>query len=77
MFGELKVSSNREDNKVVGTGRETLPGYATLNLGTDWKFRKDMSVLARLNNVTDTQYMLANGFSMPGRNLFVSLAWNP
>ncbi|OYT90461.1 MAG: hypothetical protein CFE43_17990 [Burkholderiales bacterium PBB3] len=77
VFGELKVSSNREDNKVVGTGRETLPGYATLNLGTDWKFRKDMSVLARLNNVTDTQYMLANGFSMPGRNLFVSLAWNP
>ena len=76
-FGELKVSSNREDNKVVGTGRETLPGYATLNLGIDWKFRKDLSVLARLNNVSDTQYSLANGFSMPGRNLFVSLAWNP
>jgi vitamin B12 transporter len=77
VFGELKVSSNREDNKVVGTGRETLSGYATLNLGSDWKFRKDMSVLARLNNVTDTQYMLANGFTMPGRNLLVSIAWNP
>ena len=77
VFGELKVSSTREDNKVVGTGREILAGYATLNLGTNWKLRKDMSVLARLNNVTDTQYSLANGFSMPGRNLFVSLAWNP
>lgn len=77
VFGELKVSGSREDNKVVGTGRDILPGYAILNLGTDWKFCKDMSVLARLNNVTDTQYSLANGFSMPGRNLFVSLAWSP
>ncbi len=77
VFGELRVSSTRDDNRVVGSGRETLPGYATLNVGTDWKFRKDMSLLVRLNNATDTQYSLANGFSMPGRNLFVSLAWSP
>ena len=77
VFAEVKVSSSREDAKVAGSGREILPEYATLNLGTSWKFSKDLSVLARLNNVSDAQYSLANGFTMPGRNLFVSLAWNP
>ena len=76
-FAELKVSSSREDAKVVGSGRDVLPAYATLNVGTRWQLSKELSVLARMNNVTDTQYSLANGYTMPGRNLFVSLAWNP
>lgn len=75
VFGELKMSSNREDAKVVGTGRDTLKSYEVLNLGLTWKFRKNYSLLARINNLTDTQYMLANGFSVPGRNTFVSLSW--
>ena len=76
VFGELKLSGDREDAKVVGAGRDTLPGYGTLNLGLNWRVNKDVSVLARINNVTDTQYMLANGFSMPGRNVFVSATWS-
>lgn len=75
MFGELKLSSNREDAKVVGTGRDTLPGYAVLNTGVTWKVQKNVSLLARINNLTDRQYMLANGFSVPGRNLFASVSW--
>lgn len=76
VFAEFNLSSEREDAKVVGSGRETLPGYATLNVGADWKVRKDVKLLARLNNATDTSYMLANGYSMPGRNLFVSMVWS-
>lgn len=75
LFGELKLSSDREDNNLAGNGRDVLAGYGLLNLGVDWKIRKDLSVLVRLNNVTDTQYMLANTYSTPGRNLFVSLSW--
>jgi vitamin B12 transporter len=76
VFGELKLSSDREDNKVVGVGRDILPGYGTLNTGISWRIRKDVSLLARINNLTDTQYMLANGFSVPGRNVFVSASWS-
>jgi vitamin B12 transporter len=76
VFGEFKLSSDREDNKVVGAGRDILPGYAVLNLGVDWKIQKNLSLLARVNNLTATQYMLANGFSVPGRNLFVSMNWS-
>jgi vitamin B12 transporter len=38
--------------------------------------RKDLTLQARVNNVTDKQYTLANTYSMPGRNVFVSLAWS-
>lgn len=75
VFGELKLSSNREDAKVVGTGRDTLPGYGVLNTGLNWKIQKNVSMLARINNLTDKRYMLANGFSVPGRNMFVSMSW--
>jgi vitamin B12 transporter len=75
VFGEFKLSSDREDAKVVGSGRDILPGYGVLNVGSSWKVHRNTSVLARVNNLTDTQYMLANGFAMPGRNLFVSVNW--
>ena len=75
VFGELKLSGDREDAKVVGAGRDILPGYSLINAGLTWKLRKDLTLLGRINNLTDTQYMLANGYSVPGRNLFVSLSW--
>jgi vitamin B12 transporter len=75
-FGETRLSTEREDAKVVGTGRETLAAYAVLNVGASWQMRRDVSLLARVNNIGDTQYMLANGYTMPGRNAFVSINWS-
>lgn len=76
VFGELKLSSNREDNNLTFTGRDVLAGYGLLNVGANWKINKDLSLLARVNNLTDSAYVLANGYSTPGRNAFVSLAWS-
>lgn len=73
-FAELRLSSNREDTQ--WPGRITLPGYGLLNLGTTYRLSQNMKVQARLNNVTNTSFSLANGFTTPGRNLFVSLNWN-
>lgn len=75
VFGELKLSSDREDSNLTFTGRDRLPGYSVLNTGVTWKFQKNVSLLARINNLTDTRYMLANGFSVPGRNVFASVSW--
>ena len=75
MFGELKLASDREDNNLDFSGRDTLGGYSLLNLGASWKLSKELSLLGRINNVTDKNYVLANGYSMPGRNAFVSLSW--
>lgn len=75
VFGEMKLSSDREDSTLDYSGREVLAGYGLLNAGFNWKINKDLSLLARINNLTDTNYMLVNGYVMPGRNLFVSLSW--
>jgi vitamin B12 transporter len=77
VFGEVKFASDREDSKVnFAPGRDVLAGYEVLNLGASWSVRNDLTLQARVNNVTDKRYALANTFSMPGRNVFVSLAWS-
>ena len=75
VFGEFKISSNREDSNLSFTGRDLLPGYSTLNLGGTYAINKNVSVLLRINNLLDKQYMLANGFSTPGFNMFASLSY--
>ena len=74
-LANCKLSGDREDNNLTFSGRDLLPGYTLLNVGVNWKLQKNLSLLARVNNLTDAQYNLANGFSTPGRNLFVSLSW--
>lgn len=54
----------------------TIPGYGVLNVGTTYRLGRGLSVLARLNNVTDKTYSLANGYTTPGRHVFVALNWN-
>lgn len=76
VFGELKLSSNRVDNNLTFTGRDVLAGYSLLNAGVTWKINKQVSLLARINNLTDANYVLSNGYAMPGRNAFVSLSWS-
>ncbi len=75
-FAEVKVSSDREDGNLTFTGRDTLAGYTLLNVGADWHVNRNTTLLARVNNLTDANYMLANGYSTPGRNVFVSVTWS-
>ena len=77
MFGELKLSSDREDNRIFGsgTGRTTLAAYGLLNVGASWKLRPDWTLQARINNLADANYVLADGYSTPGRNAFFGLSW--
>jgi vitamin B12 transporter len=76
VFSELKFSSDREDNNLAFNGRTTLAGYGLLNLGATWKLNKELSLMARINNVTNKNYSLANTYTTPGRNAFVSLTWS-
>lgn len=75
VFAEFKLASDREDNNLSFNGRDKLGGYGLLNVGANWKIAQDLSVLIRANNMLDKQYALANTYSTPGRNLFVTLSW--
>lgn len=76
MFAEYRLSSDREDAPLTGTTRIVLPAYSLINVGGDFRINKDLSMLMRVNNLGNTDYMLANSFSMPGRTVFVGLNWN-
>lgn len=54
-----------------------LPGYALLDLYASTRIGKDWSVLARIDNLTDTPYQLASGYATAGRSLYVGLRWAP
>ncbi len=53
-----------------------LHSYALVNLAAGWKFAPRWRLEARLGNLFDEHYALAQGYNTPGRNGEVSLSWS-
>lgn len=53
-----------------------LPGYATMDLRTEWRFMPDWTLGASLNNIANKQYETAYGYNQPGRELYVTLRFS-
>jgi vitamin B12 transporter len=64
----LQVSSRRYDDLA---NRNTLGGYALVNLFAQYQLARDWSILARWNNVADKQYELARNYGTAGSQVFV------
>ena len=56
---------------------QLLPGYGTVDVRADWRFRRDWSLGARLNNVGGKEYQTALGYNQAGRELFLSVRYAP
>ena len=54
-----------------------LDGYALLNLYGAYRFERDWSVFARVNNLFDRDYVVADGYATPGVNVFVGIRYAP
>lgn len=54
-----------------------LPGYAVVNLHASTRLDKDWTLLARIDNLTDTPYQLFSGYATPGRSLYIGMKWAP
>jgi len=54
-----------------------LDGYALLNLYGAYRFKRDWSVFARVNNLFDRDYVVADGYATPGVNVFVGIRYAP
>ena len=68
-FGlETQFSGNRFDN-VANT--RTLSGYGLMNLYSTYSLSKDLSAVARWNNVLNKDYALAYGYNTPASNVYV------
>lgn len=73
---ELWMVSSRLNN----SGANTLPGYALVNLSDSWKIAPNWTLIARVDNVFDTRYVLvANGsqtpYATPARSGYLTLRY--
>lgn len=55
----------------------SLAAYTVTDLHATWRFAPEMSLQARLNNLTDRVYETAYGYNQPGRALYLTLRWQP
>ncbi|MBS0509082.1 MAG: TonB-dependent receptor [Proteobacteria bacterium] len=72
--GEVQVSGQRYDDVANKT---RLGGYTLFNLYASTRLARDYQIVARVDNLADKNYTLANTYATPGRSLFVGLKWAP
>ncbi|MFZ9364169.1 MAG: TonB-dependent receptor domain-containing protein, partial [Arenimonas sp.] len=68
--------------EVSGTGKRpdfgsTLPGYGRIDLSASWPLSVRWRLEGRLENLTDRDYRLVDGYATPGRSLFLRLNYLP
>jgi vitamin B12 transporter len=55
----------------------TLAGYVLTNLTAQWQVRNNLTLLARIENLLDTDYELADNYNTPGRGLYLTVRYAP
>jgi len=77
---ELRIEEQLSDDRMdypYGEPAKKLSGYALTHLYGAYHFDKDWSVFARVNNLFDRNYVLADSFATPGFNAFVGIRYSP
>ena len=68
---ELQYVDERRD----GYSNKRLPSYTLMNLSGNYYINNQLSINTRLNNLTDKQYEVYDGYNTKGINSFVSLTY--
>jgi len=71
---ELYTSARRYDN---AANTNVLGGYTTVNLYTSKRLGRDVTLLARVDNLADKDYQTARTYATGGRTFYVGLKWAP
>lgn len=77
---EARVEQQFSDDRIdypYGEPAKKLGGYALTNLYGAYHVTKDWSIFARVNNLFDRKYVLADSYATPGFNAFVGLRYSP
>lgn len=72
---DLLVSDRRYEYK--SNARVSLSGYTLANLYAAYRLSPDWSLFARINNLFDRDYTLADGYATAGRNAFIGIRYSP
>jgi len=71
---EVQAVGRRWDN---AANTNALGGYTAVNLYTSKRLARDVTFLARVDNVGDKDYQTARTYASGGRSLYVGLKWAP
>lgn len=71
---EAQLSGRRNDS---ATNAVVLGGYGLINLSASTLVARDWTFLARVDNLADKSYELAQTYATGGRTLYVGLKWAP
>jgi vitamin B12 transporter len=63
---------NAKDEQVMSLG-----GYTLFNLSASTQVARDLTLTARIDNLMDRAYTLAQDYATPGRTFWVGLKWLP
>ena len=69
---EVQASGKRFD---TADNTAELPGYTLINLSASTRFTRDVTFLARIDNLTDKDYQTARTYANQGRTIYVGLKW--
>lgn len=69
---DLLATSSRKDSDFSDV---RLAGYGLVNLNAAWLLTPDWTLRARVENLFDMDYTLADGFNTADRSCFIQLAW--
>jgi len=74
-LGAEVLSYSRRYDDAANT--RPLGGYTLLNLVASTQLTRDISLIARIDNAGNKDYMLARGYATAGRSGYVGIKWTP
>lgn len=73
--GEWQHSGERTDIGITTFARTTLAAYDVVNLTANYALDKHLALSLRVDNLLNTDYMLAHGYNTLGRTFFFGLSY--
>lgn len=74
LSAEWQYAGERFDD---ASNKVRLAPYSLVNLSATRPVARDWELLARVTNLADKDYVLANGYATAGRTVYVGLTWSP
>jgi vitamin B12 transporter len=74
-YGADVIVSGARFDSAKNSASDRMGGYALVNLFTRMKLSESLTLQARIENATDKNYELAQGYNTVGRRFFAGLEW--
>ncbi len=75
-YFEAKYNDERRDQNFATSSDVTLDAYYLINVGANYELQNDLTLNARINNLTEEVYEEVFSYNTPGRTFDLSVNWS-